>query len=282
MTDNTNGKLSLVVFGHSHLDPIKGAGGIIAKYAAAGHQTTMVPMMWFPYKGIIEPENIVAPEGRFPTVNTPEEINTVLKQQAVEAANVVGASVEFLDYPPMRLSNLGDDEQAIGEIADLLRKVKADIVITHWPEDKHSGTYWHSSAGIAVSKAFFYSQRAILESQYPVDKTRPKCLLYYMPNQLTPMNDFRPDVYLDISDFAALKHTALTRFTHVGVPAPSILNESRMVHARYWGQVSGVRYAEVLKLPDARGNYQTALDWVPNEWLRRKSHTELSLPADFG
>jgi hypothetical protein len=65
-------KLSLVVFGHSHLDPVKGAGGIVAKYSAAGHQTTIVPMLWFLYKSIIEPAHIVSPEAQFPDVNTPD------------------------------------------------------------------------------------------------------------------------------------------------------------------------------------------------------------------
>ena len=265
--------ISIAVFGHEPMDQIKMAGGLLAKYGNE-HTKTAISMLKTDNKA-----ELLTP-GKFDHLTTPEEVLDEIKKEARQAYQVLGTNAEFLDYDRMKLSNLNVDAEAITEIVDIIRKVRADIVITHWPEDISYGSHHHCSTGIAVTKACYYAPRDYFVTKH--DPYAPACLLYSLCDFFSPVAnaDFKPDIFIDITNEAKKKYEALCKFAHVGIPAPSITRSSRMVQSRYFGIQSGCMYAEGFKW-SMRHNYKLCLNKIPEEWFEEGHHEKLALPISF-
>ena len=267
-------KLSLVTFVAHPIDEIKCAGGLFAKYSKKGHKVTNVIFQKHLGRGELSPSLSV------------EEINEEAERQSKAASAWIGAEVEFMRYDPLSMSIVKDEDAVVRQVADLIRKLRADIVITHLPEDTSYGTMHHDTVNKIMNKACYYARDASIETLHEPHKV--KLLLYAEMNLWTPMVLTRiPDLFIDISDVAKMKAKALAEYKiHVGMEPPDILRESRMVPYRMSGIVSGCRYAEAFYFPYDRYPYgRRAFDEIPSDWLfvplTEGGHEDLSLPKDF-
>lgn len=123
----TNLKL-LCVFAHPD-DESLGNGGILAKYAAEGIETSLIVATrgergWWGNKG------------EYPGL---EAFGKRREAEVRAAANVLGLrQVEFLDYVDGELDQ-ADPAEAIAKIVGYLRRVRPDVVVTFGPD----GVYGH-------------------------------------------------------------------------------------------------------------------------------------------
>jgi LmbE family N-acetylglucosaminyl deacetylase len=126
----------LCVFAHPD-DETLGAGGTLAKYAAAGVETYLVTATRGERGWQGDP-------GDNPGLATLGELRT---NELLAAAQVLGIhQVEFLDYIDGDLDQ-ADPAQAIGQIVSHIRRIQPQVVVTFGPE----GAYGHSDH-IAISQ----------------------------------------------------------------------------------------------------------------------------------
>lgn len=259
-----NEKLHIVSIAHTGLDLIKSTAGTVAKYTREGHQAADINVIKFTEKSILEPDGMLEAK-KFPDINTPEEVNEIFYKQASEASSIIGANYRSLDFTHEQLSTMENNWDAIRLITNILRELKADIVFTHFPEDTSYGSFYHAAVGKVVTAACYYSARREMVTEYPPHRIR--CLLYFLSNSWTPAwQKFDADLFIDITDTIKIKHRALQKFTHAGVPTPSILREYRFVQNRMNGVISGCQFAEAFKLPYSRW-MKLAFKRIPEEWL---------------
>ncbi len=106
-----------------------------------------------------------------------------------KAAKMLGAGFELLTYPDAEIPL--KDETALA-VADVIRKHKADLVITHWSGSWHKD---HQNCHLIVRDAIFYAALKTMERKDAPHSVRR---LYYADNWEDAEN-FKPDTYLDIS-----------------------------------------------------------------------------------
>ena len=264
--------LHLVAFVAHAIDEVKCVGGTFAKYLSKGHKATTVIFS--------RPTS----RGELPASFSEDEVVEANIAQARRAAKVMGADVEFLNYDYGDLSVGKDRQQMVYRTAEMIRRLKPDVVFTHLLADTSYGMMHHQVVGEVVTTACFYAWQKRFVSESPPHKA--KLLLYFLSNMWTPEHySRRPDLFIDISETIKVKYNSLRQYNaHVGSPPPSLLKEHRLVASRMNGVVSGCQFAEAFFFPFDRFG-KIALDEIPTEWvvLRRKDehHEELSLPEDF-
>jgi LmbE family N-acetylglucosaminyl deacetylase len=264
--------LHLVAFVAHAIDEMKCVGGTFAKYVRKGHQATAVVFS--------RPTS----RGELPDSFSIEEVVEANLVQAKKAAKVLGSNIEFFNYRYEDLSVGKDRQEMVIRTADAIRRLKPDVIFTHLLEDTSYGMMHHRVVGEVVTTACYYAGQSSLKTDNPPHKIN--LLLYFVSNMWTPRHfSHSPDLFIDISETAQLKHQGLMQYSsHVGSPPPSLLKEHRMVPSRMYGLASGCYFAEAFFLPFDRFG-RIALDEIPREWmvLRRKDdhHEELSLPEDY-
>ena len=113
------------------------------------------------------------------------------RREAEAAAQCLGCTPHFLPYTDGELTPSGD---VVREVAVLLRKLKAKVVVAHWPGSIHGD---HSAAHDVVHKAIFMAanRHFDLDGLPPAGGIR----LYYADNW-EDAEGFEPLVYVDISE----------------------------------------------------------------------------------
>lgn len=266
-------KLHLVAFVAHPIDEVKCVAGTFAKYVRRKHKATTVIFSRPTSRG--ELSNSLSEE---------EVVETNLGQ-AQEAAKILGSGIECFNYDYEDLSVARDRLVMVYRTAEAIRRLKPDVVFTHVLTDTSYGMMHHRIVGEVVTTACYYAGQKYPFSELPPHKV--KLLLYFLANMWTPEHfSRRPDLFIDISETADVKHRALQQYTaHVSSPPPSILREHRMVPSRMYGVVSGCLFAEAFFLPFDRFS-RIAFDEIPREWIVQtredEHHEELSLPEDYG
>jgi N-acetylglucosamine malate deacetylase 1 len=153
------------------------AGAAIAKYTIEGHQATFL--------------HLTPGEKGHPRL-TPEEYKKQKIEEACKAAEILGADVRFFDYKD---AELPVNEEIKYEVADVIRELKPDIIITHW---KHSIHKDHANTHRIVQDAHFYAGLKTIEREQPAHYARK---LYFSENW-EDMDDFVPEVFMDIPEEA--------------------------------------------------------------------------------
>jgi LmbE family N-acetylglucosaminyl deacetylase len=264
--------LHLVAFVAHPIDEVKCVGGTFAKYILRGHKATTVIFS--------RPSS----RGELPDSFSEDEVVAANLAQARKAAKVLGSGVKCLNYRYEDLSVGMNLIEKVHRTVELIRTLKPDIVFTHLLTDTSYGMMHHKMVGEVVTTACYYAghKRFITKSSHH----QVKLLLYFLSNMWTPEHfSRRPDLFINISETAKIKHKALQQYaTHLGTPSPSILKEHRMVPSRMYGIVSGCFFAEGFFLPFDRFS-RICLDEIPKDWilLRREDehHEELSLPKSY-
>ena len=177
--------LTVVAVG-AHPDPFDmpyQAGGTLAKYAKAGHRTIAV------------------------SASFEEE----WADEVTDIAATLGCTQEWLDFEE---GAIFDDPSHVHRIMDMLRRHKADVVITHQPTDYHPD---HRALSRAVLSACLLSRVAEIQSDYEPHKIGN---LFY--TETTSGVNSQGMIYVDVADTWALKIEALRKHINLserkGVP----------------------------------------------------------------
>lgn len=153
------------------------AGGVIAKYVQAGHKATLL--------------HLTPGEKGHPRL-TPAEYRKQKIEEAYRFGEIVGCDVRFLDYSD---AELPVDEKIKYEVADIIREVKPDIIITHWKESMHKD---HANTHLIVQDAHFYAALKTIERPLPAHFARKM----YFTDNWEDAYDFVPQVFIDIPEEA--------------------------------------------------------------------------------
>ncbi|HEN3565735.1 TPA: 4-oxalmesaconate hydratase [Yersinia enterocolitica] len=192
MTNNTATKTGLVVSAHS-ADFVWRAGGAIALHTSRGYNMHVVCLS-FGERG--ESAKLWR-KGEM----TEENVKAVRKEEAMAAADVLGASIEFFDmgdYP------LRADKDSLFRLADVYRRVQPHFVLSHSLHDPYN--YDHPLATHLAQEARIIAQAEGYRPGEPIIGAPPVyCFEPHQPEQC----NWKPDVLLDITSVWEKKYQAI-------------------------------------------------------------------------
>ena len=162
-------------------------GGTIIKYTEAGHKVTVI---------ICTNGNVGSP------IMSKKEIAKVRKNEAIEGAKLMGANVIQFDYDD---EFLPDDKQSRLAILNALRKVNAQVVFTHHPDDLTNADH-RVVSNIATDLSYMQMMKNIKTGQ---KETGSYAALYYM--DIPAGIGFEPSESVDITEVFELKKKALLK-----------------------------------------------------------------------
>ena len=219
----------------AHPDDIEiSCGGTLAKYAKLGHKVFTA----------------TATNGNVGSATLPmEQIAAVRKEEARRAAAVIGAEYICLDYDDEMFF---EDRAARIAFIDLVRYCKADIILTHNPEDYNPD---HELTSKIINDIAVMIPVAKIETRNkPYDKI-PIIAYFESTNGL----GFVPTEYVDITETMELKmamcreHKSQVQWMQdnykdaIGNEKRDFLEDYYTV-ARYRGIQCGVKYAEGFRM----------------------------------
>jgi len=169
------------------------------------------------------------------------KIGETNKREMLAAADVIGLKdIRFWGYPDTYIQNTHELRL---EVNHLIREVKPDVIITHWPNDTLSDL---RETGMAAIDAAF---NALLVTGKWVEKLPSHWTSKMYGFQHPGLSlGFKPTTFVDISDVIEIKLKALDCFK-IQIEA-NFGNDIEKWHSfvlgpnRYWGLESGVMYAE--------------------------------------
>ena len=162
------------------------AGGIAAKYAAAGHRVKFVSVTNGDAGHQAEGGGMLAARRR---------------AEARESGRRLGIEYEVLDNPD------GELVPSLDVRLQLIRRIRAwnaDIVIAPRPNDYHPD---HRYTGILVQDASYMVTVPNIASDTPAIRKNP--LFLYFSDRFTRPQPFRPDIVVSIDDVIDTKYAAL-------------------------------------------------------------------------
>jgi 4-oxalomesaconate hydratase len=136
-----------------------------------------------------------------------EEIKAIRREEAADAASVLGAEIEFLDlgdYP------LRETDDAVRALIGVFRRVQPTVVLTHPLTDPYNGD--HPAATRLALEARVLAQAigvANHDGSYPTTEQiiGAPPVFFFEPHQ-PEQSDFKPNVLLDITEAFPLKQKA--------------------------------------------------------------------------
>ena len=194
-------KLHLAVFGAHIFDAEVTTGAVIAKYTRAGHRATIVHM--------------TPGEKGHPTLS-PSEYEKQKVAETMASAEVLGCDVRIMPYKDGELPMNVETKLAV---ADVIRELKPDIVITHWNGSFHKD---HINTHHNVVEGIFYAAVPGIKRELPAHGIKQ---LYFADNWEDKL-DFETDVFVDVTDTYEIWLEAMSK------------------HALFRGEVSSFRYRD--------------------------------------
>ena len=119
-----------------------------------------------------------------------DEYAAVKRREAAEAAAILGAEIEILPYLDGELP-VNDEVQ--WQIADLIRKHRPDVILTHWRHSIHTD---HTASYENVLASLFFAGLKTFVRAYPNHYPRA---IYFAENW-EDQEEFVPEVYLDTGE----------------------------------------------------------------------------------
>ena len=217
----------------AHPDDIEtSCGGTLAKYAKLGHKVFTA----------------TATNGNIGSATLPmEEIAAIRKEEARRAAEIIGAEYICLDYDDEMFF---EDKAARLAFIDLVRYCKADVILTHSPEDYNPDHELTSK--IVNDIAVMIPIEKIKTKNPPYDKI--PIIAYFEPVKGL---GFVPTHYVDITDTMETKmamcraHKSQAQWmqdNYKDTMAGKDFFEEFEVVAKYRGMQCGVDYAEGFRM----------------------------------
>jgi LmbE family N-acetylglucosaminyl deacetylase len=207
--------LHIVCVGAHPDDPESGCGGVLAQFANAGHEVTIVYLT----RG----EAGIAGKSH-------EEAAAIRTAEARNACRILKANPVF--FGQIDGSTVFDGEQ-ISLMETQLKQLEPDLVITHWTVDSHPD---HQVAGMLSFQSWLRLKR----------KFR---LAFFEVNAGYQTMQFKPTHYIDISAVADQKKSAL--YQHVSQDPDEIYHKHHQLMQQFRGRELGGGEAEAFILLDA-------------------------------
>ena len=214
----------------AHPDDIESCcGGTLAKYVKQGHKVFCA----------------TATNGNIGSATLPmEEIAKIRKEEAKQAAAVIGAEYICLDYDDEMFF---DSKQARLDFINLVRYCKADVILTHYPKDYNPD---HELTSKIIND---------IAVMIPIAKIKTKCepydkipiIAYFEP---VHGHGFIPTVYVDITEEMETKREMCSK--HVSqiqwmrdnykdtISENDNFFDNDEIISRFRGIQCGVKYAE--------------------------------------
>ena len=222
-------RLRVLAVGAHPADVPKRAGGTLIKYAEAGHEVYMATLTYGETK---ESQLLWERPGM-----TIEKVKPIRRKEFIEASEFMGVKPICLDYGDH--PNLVVDDDRVNEIAEIIRKIRPHIILTHWILTLYDD---HRETGKAVCMKAIpkaADHNALKGSDY--EPWQVKAVFLFEPAMgMIDETRFIPDIYIDISDFYEKKMEALRFFWRSQTDVSEYYGEV----ARYCGLQSRVKYAE--------------------------------------
>jgi LmbE family N-acetylglucosaminyl deacetylase len=181
-----DGKLRIICFGAHPDDCELQAGGVAALWSAQGHHVKFVSVT----NGDI---------GHWREAGGPLARRRTAEVQ--EAAKILGITAQVLDIHDGELLPTLENRRAITR---LIREWKADIVMSHRPNDYHPD---HRYTGILVQDSAYMVTVPFFCPDTPILKSNPAFFFY--PDSFQKPNPFQPEVAVDIDAVTEQKLKAL-------------------------------------------------------------------------
>ncbi len=147
------------------------------------------------------------------------------KSEGEEAAKILGVNdLIWLDFPTKDVPYSSKSIEALNSLMD---KFNPDIIITHWVYDTHPS---HRNTGLAtISAARWFNSILMYEPMMPSGRS---------------YQGFRPQVYIDITDFNETKIKSLKAHCSQHTKYGNMWLEAVSARAKHRGYEMGVQYAE--------------------------------------
>jgi LmbE family N-acetylglucosaminyl deacetylase len=181
-----DGKLRIICFGAHPDDCELQAGGTAALWAAQGHHVKFVSLT----NGDI---------GHWRDAGGP--LAKRRKAEVEEAARLLGNTVQVLDIHDGELEPTLENRRTVTR---LIREWKADIVMSHRPNDYHPD---HRYTGVLVQDAAYMVAVPFICPDAPPLKSNP--VFFFYPDRFEKPNTFQPDVAVNIDSVMEKKLDAL-------------------------------------------------------------------------
>jgi len=201
--------MNILIMGAHPDDPDSGAGGLMAILSEKGHSVSAVSFT----RGELT--------GRMESVEENGKRNV---EEALQAFQLLGAEVEFLDFID---GALWPTEEAVGKVRNLIEENGPSLVITHWPIDTHPD---HRAVGAITISAIQSSK---------VDTT--PALYFYEVMSGIQSRCFIAGTYVDVTQKAELKKRACYAHKNCFPDTWYPVHEKMM---EFRGLEMGVKYAE--------------------------------------
>jgi N-acetylglucosamine malate deacetylase 1 len=181
-----DGKLRIICFGAHPDDAELHASGVGAMWAARGHHVKFVSMT----NGDI---------GHWREAGGPLALRRTA--EVTKAAEMLGITVQVLDIHDGELMPTLENRKTVTR---LIREWKADIVMSHRPNDYHPD---HRYTGVLVQDAAFMVQVPFIVPDVPPLEKNPVFLFF--PDRFAKPNPFQADIAVDIDPVIERKLDAL-------------------------------------------------------------------------
>lgn len=174
--------LRLLILGAHPDDAEFHAGGLATRFRSAGHRVRMV--------------SVTCGDAGHATLRGPE-LATLRRQEAADAARVIGAESAVWEYPDGQLE---PTLELRWRIVRELRMFRPDLVLTHRTCDYHPD---HRALGQAVRDAAYLVTVPALVPELPILSRPPVFAL--LPDRFTRPAPVQPDIVLDVTaEFATM------------------------------------------------------------------------------
>lgn len=119
-----------------------------------------------------------------------EEYLTIKKEEAEQAARLLGAESVMMPWADGELLVNEDVQMAVG---DVIRQYRPNIILTHWKGSFHRD---HNNTYDNVLASLFFAGLKTFVREYPPH--RPEKI--YFAENWEDVENFRPEIYLDTTD----------------------------------------------------------------------------------
>jgi len=230
-------KVHIMAVGAHCADVEVASGLLLAKYAMAGHKITIVHL---------------SPGEKGHRTLPPEEYAKQKIEEARKAAALLGADVRFLPYKD---AEIPVNDEIKWAVADIIREVKPDVIVTHWKGSIHKD---HTACHYIVEDALFYAALPAFKRALPAHGVRA---VYYSENW-EDMQDFQVDTYVDVTEAFDLWLEVCNQYELLrgGISSFRYMDYYKAL-ATLRGCLAGYKYAVGLMRP--RGAHVSRLPHLP-------------------
>ncbi|NLN27003.1 MAG: PIG-L family deacetylase [Firmicutes bacterium] len=230
-------KVHIMAVGAHCADVEVASGLLIAKYTMAGHKATIVHL---------------SPGEKGHRTLPPEEYAKQKIEEAHKAAEILKADVRFLPYKDAEIP-VNDEAKLM--LADIIREVKPNVIVTHWKGSIHKD---HTACHHIVEDARFYAALPAIKRELPAHGVWS---VFYSENW-EDMHEFEVDTYVDVTDAFDVWVEACNQYELLrgGISSFRYMDYYKAL-ATMRGCLAGYKYAVGLMRP--KGAHVTRLPHLP-------------------